>query len=147
MLATGFVVYDPDGVVSQLREAAAEVLQAGPDPSATQLQMQRYGAATLLEDALDIASADPEMCRMLLANAVEEAIRYRFWAAGRWQPRHKDLLRSLADLDPQLAHVAHRFYRATDHAEHITLADEIVHHSVGERGFFEWELPAEQLDQ
>jgi predicted nucleotidyltransferase len=143
MLATGFVVYDPDGLVERLRARATEVLENGPPVSAASLLARRYGVATLFEDALDIADIDPEMCQALLAGAVEDAVRYRFWAASQWQPRHKELLRALFHLDPSLAQQAREFYLATHAHDRIRLAREIVRRSVGEIGFFEWESSVE----
>ena len=139
MLATGFVVYDPDGLVERLRARATEALDTVPSVSPASLVARRYGVATLLEDALDIADVDPEMCQALLAGAVEGAVRYRFWEASQWQPRHKELLRALFHLDPILAQQAREFYASTNARDRIRLARKVVQCSVGATGFFEWE--------
>lgn len=146
MFATGFVVYDPNGLVRDLQARAAEVLAAGPDPPADFLLRTRYAVATWLEDALDIAETDPEGCAALLCRAVEEAIRYRFWDARQWQPRHKELLSALAALDAPLAGHARQFYSACDAGQRVSLATEIVRRSVGATGFFAWESPPEGAD-
>ena len=146
MFATGFAVYDPDGVVARLRGRAEEVLAAGPDPHPASLLWARYMAANWLEDALDVAGGDPETCAALLHRGVEEAVLYRFRSARRWQPRHKELLRALAELDPPLAGLARRFYRSAGLEERIGLAREIVRGAVGEAGFFEWESEPQRLD-
>lgn len=96
MLATGFTIYDPDGVVAELQTRARDMLAAGPAISPAVLTAKRYATATWFEDAIDIAETDPELCIAFLFNAVDEATRYRFWDAGVWQPRHKDLRRGPA---------------------------------------------------
>ncbi len=146
MYATGVAVFDPDGVVRSLQAAAAEALADGPDPSPAFLVAERYAAATWLEDALDVARVDPDTCVMLVDKAVDGAVQYRFWAARRWQPRPKELLLALADLDPELAHLVRRFYRASAVEERVRVAHEMVHRSVGATGFFEWESDREPVD-
>lgn len=143
MVATGFVVYARDETVDRLRAAAREVLVRGPEPSPSALLEMRFGAANLLEDALDILTVDDEMCRALLTRVVEEAVRYRFWSAGRWQPRHKEALRALEELDPVLGRLVRRFYRTAALPDQIALAREIAQTSLGATGFFEWESELE----
>jgi hypothetical protein len=133
-VAEVFARCDPAGIVA-----------AGPDVSPAHLRMLRYGVATLLEEALDIADRDPEMCAALLANAVDMAARYPFWAAGRWLPRHKELLHALDALDPTGAELARQFYRASDQARRMALARRVVQHAVGAVGFFEWEAEVEPV--
>lgn len=145
MFATGSVILDEDGTIARLRTLAARELARRPDPAALFLTARRYAAATLLEDALDIAWTDPEMSTALLGEAVLEAVRYRFWAAGEWQPRQKDLLRRLAVLDAQLAAQVREFYRATVIGERIRIARNLLEASVGAAGFFEWESEVEAL--
>jgi hypothetical protein len=147
MLANGFVVYDPDGVVRELRAQAIELLAAGPPISHAALLIHCYGAATTLEDALDIAQRDAEMCAALLASAVDAAIRYSFWKARRWQPRHKELLRALDEIAPEIASLARQFYRATNLSERIDLAQQVVQRAVGATGFFAWESEIERLPE
>ena len=76
---------------------------------------------------------------ILLGEAVQAALQQRFWAAGRWQPRAKELFSALAELDPPLAAAARAFVRAASLAERRRLAEQIVGQAVGETGFFEWE--------
>jgi hypothetical protein len=145
MFATGVAVFDPEGVVAALQDRARATLAAGPAVKEALLTWKRYTVATTLEDALDIAEADPEMCAALLSAAVLEAVRYGFWAAGRWQPRVKELLGELAALDPELAELARRFQRAGALPERIELARALVERSVGETGFFEWQSEPEEV--
>src|SRR5690349_1938923 len=99
MFATGFVVYQADDTVERLRARAAEVLASRPDPSPQFLTRRRYFVATSLEDAVDVAETDPEVCTAILFKVVEGAVQYRLWEARQWQPRYKDTLRALQNLD------------------------------------------------
>jgi hypothetical protein len=139
MLATGFVVFDADPIVDRLLARAADQLADPPRPDAAALRARAYQAASLCEDALDIFEADPEAAQLLLVQAVQLALQQRFWAAGRWQPRAKELLRALAELDPPLAAAARAFVRAADGPERRRLGERIVAQAVGQTGFFEWE--------
>jgi predicted nucleotidyltransferase len=143
MFATGVAIYDPEGVVAALQDQARTTLAAGPAVKEALLTWKRYTVATTLEDALDIAETEPEMCAALLSAAVLDAARYRFWAAGRWQPRVKELFGELAALDPTLVELVRRFQRAGAPSERIELARAVALASVGEVGFFEWESDAE----
>jgi predicted nucleotidyltransferase len=139
MLATGFVVHRADGVLDDLRARAAEELASPPRLDAQALRVRGYHAASLFEDALDVLETEPEAAQILLGQAVQLALQQRFWAAGRWQPRAKDLLSALAELDPAQAAAARAFVRAADPAERARLAEQIVVQAVGATGFFEWE--------
>jgi hypothetical protein len=102
-------VYQEGPGVERLRTLAAAALAATPNPSADLLTRRRYAAASWLEDADDVAAADPELCAMLLCRTVQAALEYRFWAARRWQPRYKDTLSALEVLDLDLARDARAF--------------------------------------
>lgn len=143
MLATGVAVYDPSGTGAALIARATGLLAEGPRPSEATLVSVRYYAATSLEDGFDILESGPELARAFLYRAVEGALRYRFLSAGQWQPRFKELLRALDQLDPKLAELTRRFYRASVLDEQATLAREIVARTVGETGFFPWESAVE----
>lgn len=139
MIATGFVVYDADPVIAQIRTRANEVLASGPTVDEASLVQRRYAVATTLEDALDIVDVDPEMCAAILHVAVDGAARYRFVKERRWQPRNKELLTALDGLDAELATLVRQFYQASRLEDRIALARTIVERTMGATGFFEWE--------
>lgn len=145
MVGTGFVLYEEGTAVSRLRELAAAALASTPEPPPDFLTRLRYAVATWLEDAEDVAGADPELCALLLWRAVESAVEYRFWAAGRWQPRYKDTLTALEAVDPGLAEDVRAFTRAADVGDRGRLARGIVGRTVGAEGFFEWESQVEPV--
>ena len=84
MVSTGFVVYDGDPVLSEIREQAAKILADGPEANEEGLIAKRYRAATLLEDGLDILDDDPAGSAMLMASAMDILVRAQYVAAGRW---------------------------------------------------------------
>ncbi|HET7769088.1 MAG TPA: hypothetical protein VFN74_09945 [Chloroflexota bacterium] len=145
MLATGAVVYASDPVVERLRRLAAAELNSQPEPSRGALNQRRYAAATSLEDAADVAEADPALCALILHRAVDAAITCRFWLAPAWQPRGKATLSALAKLDPPLADLARAFYVAAGLTQRRALAREIVQRVTRETGFFEWESAPEPV--
>lgn len=145
LLATGFVVYDADPVVEQLRARAAQVLDSPPEPSPEKLIRERYAVSTGLEDAEDVAEVDADLCAALLCRVVERAVEYRFWTARRWQPRYKDTFSALETLDSGLAACVRAFYQTADPADRLRLAREIVRQTAGATGFFEWESPPERV--
>lgn len=145
MVATGHVVLERDPVIRQLRAEAEKRLRTPSPLSAEDAVQGRYMAATLLEDALDVAERDPATAGLLLAQAVTAMLHFHFRAAGLFIPRAKDLLRVLSELDPELGAEAVRFFTAAAFAERLAAAEAVADRTIGTRGFFEWESPPEEL--
>ena len=141
MLATGFVVLDRQGTAAALQERARQIINRPLAFSADQQVFQRYMLANRFEDATDIAAHSPENADLILGHVVYDLLNFAFLAANRRAPRHKELLKHLETLDPELAQLAYAFYRAATTAERLDLAGEIVDRTIGARGFFEWETP------
>jgi hypothetical protein len=139
MLATGVVVLNEDAMVDVLIARARQTLAASPRYDDFGLRMAHYTAATLFEDALDVADRDEATATMLLDKAVSVALEYVFRSRGRFVPRHKDLLRALTDLDPLIGEAARRFYTSATWEERLAKALIIMDGVIGARGFFEWE--------
>jgi hypothetical protein len=146
MFATGFVVLDPTGAVASLREAAIKSLAEGPRLTEEFLTSRRYQVATCFEDATDVIDAEPDTGRMLLYQAVEGALAFRFLRQRVWIPRHKEILGRLAELDSGLADLAHQFYRTSKTGDQLRFARDIVKATVGETGTFEWESHLESTE-
>jgi hypothetical protein len=143
MLGTGVVVLDEDPIVSALIAEAKVWLAIPPHYADFGLRMARYTAATLFEDALDVAERDPATATMLLGEAVSTALEYAFRSRGRLVPRNKDLLRSLSDLDMSASEAATRFYTSATWEQRLSAATMIMDGLIGARGFFEWESAQE----
>jgi hypothetical protein len=138
MLATGFLLLELDPVVGQLRQEAGEWLKKPITPSSFSLTMERYTAATLYEDALDMLNTKPETASLILHRAVYAMLQYRFWSARRFLPRDKDLLDAVGELDLDLSTLGKAFHAAPDLAEKVRLAGEIAERTIQASGFFEW---------
>jgi hypothetical protein len=147
MFATGIAVQDPEGIVASLQGLARENLARGPQLTEESLTGLRYAVAGDFEDANDVALVDRDASLILLNRAVDRALSYRFLAIRSWIPRTKEVLDQLTQIDPELADLARRFYRATHLGDHLPLAREIVQRSVGATGTFEWESALEHVNQ
>lgn len=147
MLATGWVVHEEGGTLSALRERARHLLANPPpfDADAAATVEERYFAASVFEDALDVGVHDPSTESLLLGDAVERMLRFAFTRAGRWLPRRKEMLAALDEFDPRLGPLAREFYRTGDPGRRLELARAIAGRTIAAHGFFEWESEREQL--
>jgi hypothetical protein len=145
MLATGHMVLARDPVVHDLVGEARAALDAGPGLDAAALNNVRYGVATRYEDARDRADADPETARLLLIPAVGAMLRYRVLATGAWQPRGKELLARVDELDPEAGRLARGILAGQAVDELFRLADLLADRTIGVRGFYEWESAADPV--
>jgi hypothetical protein len=139
MLASGFPVLESDPQVSALRDRARGILAEPPDPDPEQATLERYAGALLVEDAGDVIERDADAASLLATQAVHHAARMRFRLAGRFVPRHKDLLGELDRLDADLARQVPAFLASPDARRRLALAGSIADQVFGARGFFEWE--------
>ncbi len=144
MLATGFVVLDLDPVLGELQSKARRLLSQ-PPAAPRYLTYQRYSCALLFEDAEDMVERDPEVAEMIVHRAVVEMLNLCFIQAGSFIPRQKGTLEELAKLDTKVAELARGFYRAATLSQRIELAGRIADQTVGKRGFFEWEMPPDEV--
>ncbi|XYI03190.1 nucleotidyltransferase domain-containing protein [Sorangium sp. So ce1128] len=138
MLATGFPVL-ASPLLDELRAEAAAWLAKRSSLTPEQDTWERYSAATLLEDAIDVAERDPVMASALLAEAVLAMIRYRLRARDGVLPRAKELFAELDRGDPEVARAARRFFEAAALEERIAAAHATADLCIGARGFFAWE--------
>jgi hypothetical protein len=139
MLATGFPVLESDPEVATLRDRARAVLAEPPALEAEQSIFERYAGALMVEDAADVIERDADAASLLATEAVHHAARMRFRLAGRFVPRHKDLLAELDRLDAALARDVRAFLAANDARQRLALAGSIADRVFGAHGFFEWE--------
>lgn len=138
MLATGFVVFDADPVVEELRLKARHVLSQAPTTKAESLEMMRYTAASAFEDAIDVKDRDPATASMLLTVCIIRMLHHVFRERREFLPREKDLIASIRRLDPELASWAIDFYNTSDLGQRIELAGRIADRTIRTRGFYEW---------
>lgn len=145
MLATGFVVYQSNSIVDNLRARAAELLSKAPPADDAQCVYNRYMAATLYKDTLDIVEHDPGTANMLLGQAVSAMLTYIFHERGLFIPRSKDLLNRVSEIDAHLGEAANRFFAAGSLPNRLIWAEKIADYTIQTHGFFEWESAPEEL--
>lgn len=141
LLLDGVVLYDPSGVVAQLRAAAEQVRGEGPKVSDEAMTLRRYVTADLLDNARDVEDRDPITASILAATAVRDAMVLSHVLADRWAPRDKDLLAGVAELRPETAVAIDRYGRDRT----VASACDLVEALIGVSGFFEWESPPEHF--
>lgn len=135
MLATGHLLMDTAGRMQALQARAAALLARGPNLTADALLRDRYAAATLVEDALDVAHAKSADAKRLRALAVEALLRHAYLKANQFLPRSKERLSVLAERDPILADLLCAALSAPEPAPLRNAALQIL----GTAGFFEWD--------
>jgi predicted nucleotidyltransferase len=146
MLSTGFVVLNLDPVIGDLLSKAERLLSQPPE-APQDLTYQRYLSALLFEDAEDIVARDPETAAMIVYRAVAEMLNFCFIKAGSFLPRQKSMLVELAKIDTHVAELARGFYQASTLSEKMELAGRIADRTIEKRGFFEWEMPPNEVSK
>ena len=140
MMAKGHVVLDHEPLLARLMAKARSNLRAGPprmDKGET--IRARYWAGSLFEDAMDMAGADPATSQLIMTKAVHKMLETAVKLSGRYQPRDKDLLAVVTEIDPGLGRVAAQFLTAASLKKRLSLARRIADRTVQCRGFIEWE--------
>jgi len=140
MLATGVALLGRDDPRFQaLRERARARLESRPSWTAAELTQARYGAATLVEDALDRRSADPETAMRLLGVAMSSTLSYWFKRRSSNIPRAKEILPEVDRIDPELGRLFRAFWGDGSREVRWTAALSIADRVLETRGFFDWE--------
>lgn len=145
MLATGVVVVQHDAaVVSALIEQAQQQLAAGPNHSTIQLEMRRYGAATLVEDARDVIDEDETTAAHLLTHALHAILNYYYLSRNQWLPRAKTTLHHLPD---DLRAQVEQFYHTPAIPQCLAIVEQLAEAVIGAVGFYAWDMPAETVEE
>jgi hypothetical protein len=140
MISKGIIVKgEHEPRLKTLRDRALESMNSEPQWTGADLIQARYGAALLVEDALDRRGTDPESAMMLLGMAMNATLTYWFKAHGLFIPRHKDLLAALGGADPELARLLRQFWGDHGSADRWEAAMAVADRTLKTRGFFEWE--------
>jgi hypothetical protein len=144
MLATGYVMYDPEGLFGKLQTEARSILSKNPEPQLNASQ-QRYGIALLYEDAMDVIDRDPNTARLCLNNTLWALIDFYFVSKPAYVPRTKDILLELNRSDADLYKIVQTALNASDTYEMADSVGILLDRLVHARGFFEWESEPEEL--
>lgn len=146
MLSTGSVILARDPVVHELRSEAIAWMERPLNPSSKELVVERYMAATLYEDARDVAARDPATAALLLGQSIVAMVQFWFRKNGHFLPRTKEQLEKLSLMDAELGKAAREFFLSPVEAR-WALAEEIAKRTIGVDGFFEWESDPEDVSE
>jgi hypothetical protein len=137
MLATGELLAGADDIANELVREAHDWVKRQPELSEAQLASKRYAIVDCLDNARDVIDSDHATAHLLLANAVFEMADYVFFHRKTQLPRRKDLVKTLAAVDPIAADYVRAFVRAKPDVE-LTIASALAKHVLGVDTFFEW---------
>ncbi len=147
MVATGAVVYDPDGICADLQAEARTWLDRPPTPNPVRLNQAKYGPATWIEDSLDVLQRDPELAILFAGEALPRILDAWFLDRRRVRPRRKDRLQVLEAEDPAAAVLLRRALAAPAIRDRVTAAGDLCQRLLGVRGTFAWESPREPVPE
>lgn len=143
LLAHGRVMPGAEAEVLALVDEARASWEAGPPPFDRAAAV--HGAVDLLDDARDLHGRDDAGELALLAAATQRIAEVAERAAGRWAPRRKAALATLARRDPDCARLVGAFAAAPPEAR-LELVAELARHVLGVDGFFSWRSAPEPRD-
>ncbi|GEM_PF-291895 len=140
MISTGIILLDNEPLLPELTAKAKQILKKGPlKPDKLDIVHERYFAGSLYEDAVDISESDPATAQMILSLAVYNMLKAVVLISNRYEPRNKDLLAVVKNIDPVLHKLAVEFYLSRVMKERTNIAGRIADRSIKCRGFIEWE--------
>jgi hypothetical protein len=102
MFARGRIVYDPQGLLTELQAEARQIASRPPVPP-TDPYFVRYKPSDALRDAEDLMDVDPQAASLQLSVALREALEAMFLREGRRPPKAKHLLQQVAEHAPDIA--------------------------------------------
>lgn len=144
MLATGKVLLGEDDTdIIELIEKAKTYANRAVELNSAQLNMHKYGLATLLEDASDIIDSDISTAQLLLNRVIEQSMDLVFALHHQPLPRIKERLKLLDSLDAETTAHINASYANNDIQERYKLATAIVLKLTGHTSFYEWESDKE----
>lgn len=146
MLTTGAVVFSSSPKTAELIELAQTSLAKGPNFSDSALERQRYGAACLFEDALEIAERDGSTAALILGRAVEAAVSYWFTSRQRFSVRSKEQLHVIRAEDGLAAELIDGALLAPSMGKRAAAARELAQRVIGHTGFFEWDSGPSEMN-
>jgi hypothetical protein len=139
MLATGNVVFSSLPRTSDIIGMARATLEKGASFSEAKLEQQRYTAACLVEDALEVSHRDEATAALIFGHAVEAIVRYWFASRQRFSVRPKEQLFVIRAEAPETGHLIEQALLAPSMALRVTAARELGLSIIGHTGFFEWD--------
>ncbi len=100
MFAQGRVLYDPRGLVAELKHEAESLYTAGPSPLSEQrIAELRFGAQDALDDVGDLVSVGSPVTLLALMQTLDLVLTIYYRLQRHWKPKPKYLLLDLAGQD------------------------------------------------
>lgn len=143
MFSSGFTIYDQNHLVYKLKNKSKDLIARGPSNSKIIMQSLKYRVADSYENAMDIKDSDPYMSIIILSNTIVEAVNYKLRELGKWEPKHKDLLKELEKNDMNLFNLIKKFHEIDNFDDKFKISQEIIDNTIKVNGFFEWESEIE----
>jgi hypothetical protein len=142
MFATGEAIEPVHPVIEELVREAHDWLARPLEPP--ELVTLSYPAVDLLDDARDVIDRDPAAATLLLATAVRTIIEHAFWQRKMFQPRKKDAVAALAEIDAEAAALV-RTWSASTGRDALYAVEALANLVLGVDTFFEWTSPRENV--
>ena len=139
MLATGVVVFSSSLKSEQLIGMARASLEKGASFPDAALEQQRYAAACLFEDVMDVAGRDDVTAALILGRAVDATVRYWFATRQRFTVRSKEQLLTICGEAPGTGRLIEQALLAPNMELRVSAAQELAQSVLGHAGFFEWD--------
>lgn len=147
MLTTGAVVFSSSFQTGELIELARAVMTKGANFSDSALERQRYSAACLFEDALEIADRDEPTAALILGRAVDSAVQHWFGSRRRFSVRSKEQLHVIRAEDGHTAQLIDEALLAPIMARRVAAARELAQTVIGHTRFFEWDSGPSEISR
>ena len=121
------VLFDRDGTVARLRNAANELKQKGKQPLTTaQYAHYKFDAHDQLNAIAGLATSDPVTARMLLSAKVIQLTELFFDIRQIWKPPPKQRLGIIKDIDYNLYNSISGYYEEHSLSRQIDIVQSIV---------------------
>jgi hypothetical protein len=141
MYATGFSIFDPEGLLPPLIARAHTDLERIPSENRSSPDL--YSVSTAFEDVCDLADRDQDAAAVALGGVVSQLVECYFRQQPMFVPRLKDQFSELRRREPRLAELA--LQASQDKLERrLEAAEELCRSICGHPGFFEWASEAEE---
>jgi hypothetical protein len=139
MLTTGVVVFSSSPKTSEIIDLVRASLKRGTSFSEAALERQRYAAACLFEDVVDVADRDEATATLILGRAIDATVRYWFASRQLFSVRSKERLLVIRQEDPKTERLIEQALLAPSMALRAAAARDLAQSVIGNTGFFEWD--------
>jgi hypothetical protein len=145
MLATGHVLINKAGIVTELIEKAKTYLIKQPDYDNKHATILRYTAASLLEDAIDIKNRDLGMANIYISDSIKAILDWFYYEQQVFMPRKKELLMNTEKLNHEIGEYSRKVMESVNIDDKIDYLKRLADLTIKTYGFFEWESERETI--